>query len=124
MFVSWYGGKLRKGKIHRAGKKDISFDSMFGKYALEYENPETGHAYHDPEYSYGASNLSKEEAEKEIHHIFVAPYACRIAEYKKVLDTLPPVKWRQHKGEDWLSPVLHRRFSPLEFLIKKRLSRG
>lgn len=121
MEVSWYKGRLYKGVMHREGKKDIRFGSMFGEYALEYKNPETGHAYYDPGYSSLRSNIGRGEATKEIYQLFVAPYAERIAAYTHALDTLAPIKWHRRKGEEWLSPVLPL-FSGAA--IRKRLARG
>ncbi len=120
--ISWYKGRLHKGVMHREGKKDIRFDSMFGKYGLDYDNPETGHMYYDPKYSGSSnSNLSKEEAEREIYQVFVAPYADRIAEYTRVLNALPPIRWHRRKGEAWISPVLPMTFSFAATWIKKSL---
>lgn len=120
MEVSWYYGHLHKGVLHRNGKKEAVFDSMLGMYGLDYENFKTGHTYHDPEYSDSESTIGRGKATQEIYQLFMAPYAERIAEYTRVLDTQAPIKWRKRKGEWWLSPVL-----PLlsGAAIRKRLAR-
>ena len=124
--VSWFKGALHKGVIHRDGKKDIKFNSMFGEYALEYDNPENGHTYNDPEYSFLKSNIGKGEATKEIYQLFVAPYAKRLAEYARVLDTQKPIKWTRRGGEAWKTPSVapDAKKPSMAMRLRKLLQRG
>ena len=123
--VSWYKGKLYKGVIHRENKKDIRFNTMFGEYALEYNNPETGHTYNDPEYSSLKSNIGKGEATKEIYQLFMAPYASRLAEYARVLDSQKPIKWTRREGEEWKTPSVAPDVKPpMTVRLKKLLQRS
>ena len=120
----WFEGRLHRGCIHREGKKDIKFRTMFGESALEYTNPDTGNAYYEPKHLASRSNIGREEAMQEIYQLFIAPYAERLAEYARVLDTQAPVKWQRRKGESWESPVVPASFYPKKNWLRKHLSRG